>query len=159
MLIETLKYTIMSTLLTLDPFKGKVYGYVGPFVPLENKHDIRVHGRRLLINPSISPELKRDFNIKETDFEAVNEIVRKDLEGSYEIIEENRLAILRYLNLVPFVDYKHNPPKGYQFSIAILYDGGQIDASSPSPQVNIELKNEENISRDSGICYFNFPII
>ena len=79
------------------------------------------------------------------------------MEGSYEIIEENRLAILRYLNLVPFVDYKHNPPKGYQFSIAILYDGGQIDASSPSPQVNIELKNEENISRDGGICVFQLP--
>jgi hypothetical protein len=137
--------------------KGKVYGYVGPFVPLENKHDIRVDGRRLLINPSIPPELKRDFNIKETDLEPVNDIERKDLEGSYEIIEEERLAVLRYLNLVPFVDSKHNPPKGYRFSIAILYDGKQIDASPSSPQVNIILNNEDSISRDGGICVFQLP--
>jgi hypothetical protein len=137
--------------------KGKVYGYVGPFVPPENRHDIRVHGRRLLINPTISPELKRDFNIKETDLEPVNDIGRKDLEGSYEIIEEERLAVLRYLNLVPFVDCKHNPPKGYNFSIALLYDGKQIDASPSYPQVNINLKNEDNISRDGGICVFQLP--
>jgi hypothetical protein len=135
--------------------KGKVYGYLGPSVHIEN-NDIRIHGRRLLINPTIPLELKRDFRIDEHDLEPVDNIVRNDLEGSYEIIEEKGLAILRYLNFVPFLDYNHNPPKDYKFSIALIQNGKQIK-TSPSNQIAIELDDEESISRDGGICVFPIP--
>jgi hypothetical protein len=137
------------------PLEGKVYGYLGPSLPIENK-DIRIHGRRLLINPSIPLELKQDFRIEEQDLEPVDNIVRNDLEGSYEIIAEKGLAILRYLNFVPFRDYNHNPPKDYKFSIALVRDVKQIE-TSPSNQIAIELDNEDLISRDGGICVFPIP--
>lgn len=137
--------------------EGKVYGYLGPSMPTENK-DIRIHGRRLLINPTIPPELKRDFRIDEHDLEPVGGIVRNDLEGSYEVIEEKRIAILRYLNFVPFLDSNHNPPKDYQFSIALVQSGKQIETSlSLSPQTIIELDDEDSISRNGGISVFRIP--
>jgi hypothetical protein len=135
--------------------EGKVYGYLGPSVPIEN-NDIRIHGRRLLINPSIPVELRQNFRIDEQDLEPVDNIVRNDLEGSYEIIENKRLAILRYLNSVPFQDYNHSPPKDYKFSITIVQDGKRIDTSS-SDRITIELDNEDSISRNGGICVFPIP--
>ena len=148
-----LYYNINS--FSFSSLEGKVYGYLGPSVPLEN-NDIRIHGRRLLINPSIPAELRQDFRIGEQDLEPVDNIVRNDLEGSYEIIENKRLAILRYLNSVPFQDYNHSPPKDYKFSIALVQDGKRVETSS-SDQITIELDNEGSISRNSGICVFSIP--
>jgi hypothetical protein len=140
---------------SFDSLKGKVYGYLGPSIPIEHK-DIRIHGRRLLINPSIPAELKQDFRIDEQDLEPVDNIERNDLECSYEIIEEKRLAILRYLNSVPFQDYNHSPPKDYNFSIALVQDGKKVETSS-SDQITIELDNEDSISRNGGIHVFSIP--
>ena len=47
--------------------EGKVYGYLGPSVPTENKQEVRIQERRLLLDHSISTILKRDFNIKDSD--------------------------------------------------------------------------------------------
>jgi hypothetical protein len=136
--------------------EGKVYGYLGPSVSIES-NDIRISSRRLLINPSIPNELRQDFRIDEQDLEPVDTIVRSDLEGSYEIIENKRLAILRYLNSVPFQDYNHSPPKDYKFSISLVQDGKKRVETSPSDQITIELDNEESISRNGGICVFSIP--
>jgi hypothetical protein len=102
--------------------EGKVHGYLGPSVPTES-NDIRINSRRLLINPSIPTELRQDFRIDEQDLEPVDNIVHNDLEGSYEIIENKRLAILKYLNSVPFQDYNHSPPRDYKFLISLAQDG------------------------------------
>jgi hypothetical protein len=136
--------------------EGKVYGYLGPSVSIES-NDIRISSRRLLINPSIPNELRQDFRIGEQDLEPVDTIVRNDLEGSYEIIENKRLAILRYLNSVPFQDYNHSPPKDYKFSISLVQDGKKRVETSPSDQITIELDNEDSISRNGGICVFSIP--
>ena len=136
--------------------EGKVYGYLGPSVSIES-NDIRINSRRLLINPSIPNELRQDFRIDEQDLEPVDSIVRNDLEGSYEIIENKRLAILRYLNSVPFQDYNHSPPKDYKFSISLVHDGKERVETSPSDQITIELDNEDSISRNGGICVFSIP--
>jgi hypothetical protein len=142
---------------SFDSLQGKIYGYLGPSVPIENKNEIKIHGRRILIDPTISYELKQDFNIDDSDLEPVDDVLRNDLEGSYEIIEETRLAILRYLNAIPFADLNHSPPQGYRFSIALFENGKQIEIpSSPSP-ITIELDKEDNIARDGGICIFRIP--
>jgi hypothetical protein len=133
--------------------EGKVYGYLGPSLPTE-KNGIRKQGRRLLISPSIPQELKQDFRINDNDLDPVSNIIRNDLEGSYELIEEKRLGVLRYLNFIPFADDLHNPPKDYKFSIAIIQERKKI---LPSPQIIIELDDEKCISRDGGICVFSIP--
>ncbi|HYY86743.1 MAG TPA: hypothetical protein VE594_06530 [Nitrososphaeraceae archaeon] len=138
--------------------EGKVYGYVGPYIPTENKYGVKIHGRRLLIDPSVSSELRQDFRIQEGDLEPVDNVLRKDLEGSYEIIEENKVAVVRYLNAIPFSDRNHSPPEGYRFSIILFENGKQTEtsSSSPSPPRIIEL-GENNISKDGGICIFKIP--
>jgi hypothetical protein len=137
--------------------EGKVYGYVGPYIPTENKYGVKIHGRRLLIDPSISAELRQDFRIQEGDLEPVNNVLRNDLEGSYEIIEENKLAVVRYLNAIPFSDRNHSPPEGYRFSIILFENEKQIETSSSPPPPKIIELGENNISKDGGICIFKIP--
>jgi hypothetical protein len=151
-----LKIYYNVNLFSFASLEGKVYGYLGPSVPTES-NDIRINSRRLLINPSIPTELRQDFRIDEQDLEPVDNIVRNDLEGSYEIIENKRLAILRYLNSIPFQDYDHSPPKDYKFSISLAQDGKKRVETSPSDQITIELDNEDSMSRNGGICVFSIP--
>jgi hypothetical protein len=134
--------------------EGKVYGYLGPSVPTENKQEVRIQERRLLLDHSISTILKRDFNIKDSDLEPVDNIQRKDLEGSYEILEDKKFVILRYLNFIPFINYNHVPPHGYTFSVVMLENGKQIDIPY---RINIEVNDENKISRDGGTCIFRIP--
>lgn len=148
-----LKIYYNVNLFNFTSLEGKVYGYLGPSSPTE-KNGIRKQGRRLLISPSIPRELKRDFRIDDNDLDPVSNIVRNDLEGSYELIEEKRLGVLRYLNFIPFIDDNHNPPKDYKFSIALVQERKKM---LPPPQIVIELNDEECISRDGGVCVFRIP--
>ena len=87
--------------------EGDVYGYIGPAIQIENKHRVRISGRRLLVDPTVTSELKHDFGIRQDsghdDFEP--DSVHNDLEGSYEIMEEEKLAILRCLNFCSVSGY------------------------------------------------------
>ena len=86
--------------------------------------------------------------------EPVDNIQRKDLEGSYEILEDKKFVILRYLNFIPFINYNHLPPHGYTFSVVMLENGKQIDILY---RINIEVNDENKISRDGGTCIFRIP--
>ena len=152
-----LKIYFNAHLFYFESLEGNVLGYLGPSVPIENKNRVRINGRRLLVDPRILPEVKQDFGIKrdekQDDLEPTESVLRNDLEGSYEIIEEKRLVVLRYFNFLPFLDTNHSLPKGYRFSIASLESGKQIEMSSP---IMIDL-DEDSIPRDGGICIFHIP--
>ena len=146
-----------TNLFDLRSLEGKVYGYLGPSIPIENKRQVRVQGRRLLIDPSISPMLKQDLGITDDDLEPVSDIGRNDLEGTYEIIEENRLAIVRYLNFIPFPDSNHNPPEGYKFYINYEFENEKRTETSSSHSIPIKIEGEDDISQNGGICIFSIP--
>jgi hypothetical protein len=79
--------------------QGEVHGYIGLYIPELDEHGVRIHGRRLLVDPCITEELKEQSFQKES-----NEVLRNELEGTYEILIEKKLAILRYLNFIPYLD-------------------------------------------------------
>jgi hypothetical protein len=156
---NNLKIYFNVNLFDFKSLEGEVYGYVGPSIPIEDKHGVRINGRRLLIDPTIAPELKRDFGIKqnqnEDDLEPTDSVLRNDMEGSYEIIKDERLAILRYINFIPFQDTTHKLPDNYIFSVALLQNGREIELSSP---IIIDL-DKSGISIDGGVCIFHIPEI
>jgi hypothetical protein len=137
-----------------NTLEGKVYGYIGPDVPTENEQEVRVRCRRLLFDPLMPAAIKSDFNINDSDFEPTDDIERKDLEGTYEILEDKKLVILRYLNFMPFVGYDHTPYTNYKFSVVLLENVKPIPFSNP---IDIEIVDEKSLSRDGGVCIFRIP--
>ena len=97
-----------------------MYVYIGPDIPLENEQEVRIQGRRLLLDPLISTEIKTGFNIKDSSFGPTDDIGRNDLEGTYEILEYKKLVVLRYLNFIPFINNAHIPYADYTFSIILF---------------------------------------
>jgi hypothetical protein len=132
--------------------EGEVHGYIGLHVPELDEHDVRIHGRRLLVDPSITEELKEDFKIDPYWAES-NQVGRYDLEGTYEILTEKRLVVLRYLNFIPYMDSNNTTPPGYRFFVKLLNNGTEIESLLP-----LEIKvDRDSISHSGGICIVQFP--
>lgn len=133
--------------------QGEVHGYIGLHVPeLDDHHHVRIYGRRLLVNPYITDELKKDFKIESYQQES-KDVGRNDLEGTYEILREKRLAVLRYLNFIPYLDLHNKTPPGYTFFVMLLNNGNEIRSYSGS-----EIKvDKDSVSRSGGICVVHIP--
>jgi hypothetical protein len=132
--------------------EGEVHGYIGLHIPELDDQRFRIHGRRLLIDPCITDELKKDFMIQSYQEEA-KEVARNDLEGTYEILREKKLVVLRYLNCIPYLDTHHKIPAGYTFFVIPLNNGNEIKSDLP-----LEIKvDQESVSRSGGICVVHFP--
>jgi hypothetical protein len=154
---NNLKIYFNLSLFDFESLEGEVYGYVGPFLAIEDKNGVRISGRRLLVDPTISPDLKRDFGIKqnqfEDDLEPTDNVLRNDMEGSYEILREDKLVILRYINFIPFQDIKRKLPDNYIFTVTFLIDGKKTELASP---IIID-PGKDGMSRNGGICIFKLP--
>jgi hypothetical protein len=131
--------------------EGEVHGYIGLHVPELDDHHVRIHGRRLLVDPSVTDELKKDFKIDPYREES-NEVGRYDLEGTYEILTEKRLVVLRYLNFIPYMDSDNTTPPGYTFFVKLLNNGTEIKSNLQS-----EIKvDRESISQSGGVYIVQF---
>jgi hypothetical protein len=132
--------------------EGEVHGYIGLQVPELDDHHVRIQGRRLLVDPSITEVLKDDFKIDPYGEES-NQVGRYDLEGTYEILAEKRLVVLRYLNFIPYVDNNNTTPPGYRFFVNLLNNGTEIESLLPE-----EIKvDRDSVSHSGGICIVQFP--
>jgi hypothetical protein len=121
-------------------------------VPELDDRGVRIHGRRLLVDPSIPEELKTDFKIDPYEKES-EDVFRNDLEGTYEILKEKKLAVLRYLNFIPYLDTNNTPPSGYTFFIELRNNEKEIESYLPS-----EIKVDRNsISYSGGISIIPIP--
>lgn len=134
--------------------EGEVHGYVGLHVPELDDHHVRIQGRRLLVDPSITDEIKNDFNLDPYQKES-KEVGRYDLEGTYEILTEKRLVVLRYLNFIPYMDSNNTAPPGYTFFVKLFNNGDEIESSLP-----LEIKMDRDIiSQSGGIFVVQLPSI
>jgi len=131
--------------------EGEVHGYLGPHVPDFDSNGVRIQGRRLLVDPSVSKDLKRDFKIEKYDEES-EDMGRNDLEGTYDIMVEKKLIVLRFLNFIPYVDTNNHPPSGYTFYIKLWNNGNEIKSTFPS-EIKVDRKS---ISYSGGICIVRF---
>ena len=123
----------------------KIFGYIGPRTPVESSKGIRISKRRVLITPNIDTELIKDLGIENHNTES-EDVFRNDLEGTFEILEEDRLTLLRFLNFIPFTDLSYSIPKGYRFFTVLVYNRKKID-SMPGQEIYLD---SNSISKSGG---------
>ena len=132
---------------------GDVFGYIGLQNPEQNSNNIRISKRRVLITPNIDSELKKDLGLGNFDKES-NDVGRNDMEGTYEILERNRLILFRYLNSIPFIDSEYSIPKDYRFFIVPYYDNNKVNLG-----LNGEIHLDPySISKSGGVHVIQIPI-
>ena len=132
--------------------EGEVHGYIGLYVPELDDRRVRIHGRRLLIDPGIKDELKKDFKLESYHRES-NEVLRNDLEGTYEILIDQKLVILRFLNFISYLDTNNNTPPGYTFFVKLFDNGNEIKSQLPR-EIKVDRKSVFN---SGGIFVVQFP--
>ena len=133
--------------------KGDVFGYMGLQNSEQNSDNIRISKRRVLITPTIDPALKSDLGLRNFEKES-NDVGRNDMEGTYEILERNRLIIFRYLNSIPFIDAEYSIPKKYSFFIVLYYNNNKVNLG-----LNAEIHlDPHSISNSGGVHVIQIPI-
>jgi hypothetical protein len=130
--------------------EGEVYGYIGPQINEQNINinHIRIQGRRLLIDPQIPAKVRNTLKVDESQS---NDIFRNDYEGTYEILEDKRLLILRYMNFIPFSNTNHTPLGDYQYFVVLLNKD-----ETATHSINIKT-DYASILESGGVCIFPIP--
>ena len=82
---------------------GDVYGYISRVVPEANNEGVLLNDRPLIADSDLSPEVYNDFQLPEP------------IVGSYDILDKERLIVLRYLDFMPFIDRNYHTPIGYKY--------------------------------------------
>jgi hypothetical protein len=148
---------------SFQSLEGEINGYFGPYISKENSERIRLSGRRLLFNPEIESQLIKDFHLKDPDnmssdiFQYDSEdVFRYDLELVYDIIEEKRMIVLKYLHAIPFIDQNDKIPTDYRFFIVLLYKGKRIKNHHES-ELELKLKPKD-IFVSGGIHTVKIPL-
>ena len=133
---------------------GDVYGYIRPSVPeLNQESGLRVKGRRLVAHPRIGdrPEIERLFL---TDTGATPLMRITDIDGTYDLVEADRLLALRYLDFVPFLDRDYGTPTS-------LGEVDRFNAYFETPEGRIEVGSftgdHEEMKRVGGLLTFPLP--
>ena len=85
--------------------EGEVFGYIGPSLDLMNKDSILIRNRPLVLNTSIFSSdngraIVDDFRIDPNNS-------RTFPRATFEILEANNLLVLRYIDIILFVDYEY----------------------------------------------------
>jgi hypothetical protein len=133
--------------------EGDVFGYIGLKNPEQNSNNIRISKRRVLITSNIDSELQEDLGLGRFDKES-NDVGRNDMEGTYEILERNRIIIFRYLNSIPFTDSEYSIPKGYRFFIDLYYGNNKVNLGS-NTEIHLD---PHSISNSGGVHVIQIPI-
>jgi len=133
--------------------EGTIFGYMGPQIPVESSNGIRISKRRVLITPNIDTQLVKDLGIETHDTES-EDVFRNDLEGTFEILEEDRQILLRFLNFIPFTDLSYSIPEGYRFFTVLVYDGKKID-SMPGQEIYLD---SNSICKSGGVQVLLLPV-
>jgi hypothetical protein len=132
--------------------KGDVYGYIRSEIPLINTDGLRIKNRRLVAHPDLSP----NNEIGQMYLYNLNIPITRmiDIDGSYDILKENRLLFIRYLEFVPFLDKNYTTPDVDKYVIYI---------TDPINETNVfigEFKgNHEEMLKDGGLVVFKIPLI
>jgi hypothetical protein len=135
-----------------EKLEGTILGYIGPKLSMLNDNGLRLIQRRLLISPNIDSELVNDLQLRNKDVES-KDVFRNDLEGTYEIVEENRLVLIRYLNFIKFVDLKYTVPTGYRF-FAVIFDRKNKKECRIDSEI---LLDAGSIADSGGVCVISIP--
>jgi hypothetical protein len=98
--------------------EGEVYGYISQSLPLLKSQGLLIKNRKLSINSSIFASGKYQDMINDLKIEPGNEGTYP--RATFEIMENevHSLLVLRYMEIMPFIDYNNNIPN-YQCYIIL----------------------------------------
>jgi len=149
---ENLNLKVYFHLIRYDINKneGEVFGYLGASLPLMNKHNTLIKNRPLFFNKSLfslDNHLIDDLGIKSN-----REVTFP--KATFEIQEENNLFILRYIDIIPFIDYEYSTPENYQFYLS-------IDDKNKDEQTSIKYEildfSYKELTNSGGIIVLKLP--
>ena len=144
---------------SISPNEGDVCGYMCHITPNMSAADIRLKSRRLVIDPKINSTIKNDFKITDRDYDGLYEDgVFYDLDGSYDIFENDRFFILRYMDFLPFVEFdertrEYTLPDEYKYALQFVRaDSQPIEVENGTFELNYR-----KMQTNGGIGVFKFP--
>src|SRR5262249_14725349 len=100
---------------------GDVYGYLRPRPPSADRTGLRLRHRRVLAHPDLDPDVLGEF-IHEP--RPLNRLT--DIDGTYDLLGEERLVALRYLDFIPFLDRDRQTPDVEHYQVSLQDDGASV---------------------------------
>jgi hypothetical protein len=109
-----------------DWLTGDVYGYLRPAAPTPGQGALRLSNRRVVAHPRLrgSGEVERTYLLNTAD-PAIT--FNTDIEGSYDLLVDEELLTLRYLDFVPFLDRKHTTPQMDHYDVYFEGPDGRVE--------------------------------
>ena len=129
----------------IDSNEGEVYGYLTCSTPAINSEELLVRNRKLSIDSSIFASEKNRNII--TDFNIIPEQEVTYPRATFEILENKMkaLLVLRYAEIMPFIDYDNNIPN---YKCYLLLSNKDVNQSKD--QIILDCSYEE-IKKSGGI--------
>jgi hypothetical protein len=127
--------------------EGEVFGYISSYLPLTNAEGILIRNRSLIFNNSIlnnKNSLYRDI-INDFQLDPLND--GKFPRATFEIEENTSLLILRYMDIIPFIDYNY---KTLNYQYYVILRTNKKDGSSSYEKIMIDESYDE-MKKSGGI--------
>ena len=154
---ENLNLKIYFHLVRYDKYTnyGEVFGYIGPSLKLMNKDLILVSNRPLVLNTSIlssdnGSAIVDDFRIDPNNSGTFPR-------ATFEILEASNLLVLRYIDIIPFVDYEYGSPGGYQYLVNLYDDPKQTKEEKPPTRYELIDVSYNELKNSGGIKILKLP--
>lgn len=135
---------------------GDVYGYIRPGSPAEAAGATRTRCRRLVAHSHLSQRREIEHVFLTTIGPKPTPVMRiTDIDGSYDLLEEDSLLALRYLDFVPFLDRDYATPTsaGIVDSYVVYLDSD----AGPTTEVGRFTGDHAEMRRTGGLLVFSLP--
>jgi hypothetical protein len=140
--LDNLKIYLHVSRYDVSKNRGNAYGYISRIVPEANDKGVLLNARPLIVDSDLSTEVYNDFRLPEV------------IEGSYDILDNERMLALRYLDFVPFIDRNYHTPVGYKYFVHLLDGQKEIDTKN----INFEFSGYHNeMLQSGGVQVFLIP--
>jgi hypothetical protein len=131
--------------------KGDVYGYISPGISETDENGVLVKNRHLIIDRKIDEHVKQDFHVNDENDRLMH------LEASYDIMKDNGMILLRYLDFIPFIDRDYHTPGGYRYYL-IVSKKDESNAAKKDIIIHTVLdSSHEEMKKSGGLVVAKLP--
>ena len=141
-IVDTLKIYLHVSRYDVSKNQGNAYGYISRAVPEADDKGVLLNARPLIVDSDLSTEVYNDFRLP------------KVIEGSYDILDNEHMLALRYLDFIPFIDTNYHTPVGYKYFVHLFDGQKEIDTK----KMNLEFSGYHNeMLQSGGVQIFLIP--
>ena len=108
-----------------ERLSGDVYGYLRPRPPVADGTGLRLVSRRVVAHPQLDRDLLSEF-VESPDTDPGKLVPVLDIDGTYDLLDEERLVALRYLDFIPFLDRCRRTPEIDRYLVSLQADQGSV---------------------------------